>query len=80
MLALLQHEPARVGGVVSALIALAVAFGLPLTPEQTGAVLALVAVLTGEAVRHQVTPASELYDDGPDTPEEMAALLDGETS
>jgi hypothetical protein len=42
---------------VQAIIVLAVSFGLQLTAEQTGAILALTAVALGIITRTQVNPA-----------------------
>ena len=58
----LLDEPARVLAVVQALLALAVAFGVDLTAEQSAAVLALAAAVAGalEVVRSQVTPTRKL--------------------
>jgi hypothetical protein len=42
--------------LVQAVIVLAVSFGLSLTPEQTGAILAVTAVLLGLITRSRVTP------------------------
>lgn len=51
------REPAMVLAFVQAVIVLAVAFGLKLSAEQTGAILALTAVILGLVTRSQVTPA-----------------------
>lgn len=53
------REPAMVLAFVQAIIVLAVSFGLSLTPEQTGAILAVTAVALGLWTRSQVySPAS----------------------
>ncbi len=52
-----NREPAMVLAFVQAVIVLAVSFGLQLTPEQTGAILALTAVVLGLWTRSKVTPA-----------------------
>lgn len=54
---ILGREPAMVLAFVQAVIVLAVTFGLQLTTEQTGAILALTAVVLGLITRSQVTPA-----------------------
>jgi hypothetical protein len=51
------REPAMVLALVQAVIVLAVSFGLRLTPEQTGAILAVTAVVLGLWTRQRVTPA-----------------------
>ena len=50
------REPALVLAFVQALIVLAVTFGLRLTPEQTGAILAVAALALGLITRSRVTP------------------------
>ena len=52
------REPAMVLAFVQAIIVLGVAFGLKLTPEQTGAILAVTAVLLGLLTRTKVTPTA----------------------
>ena len=56
MLDRIRREPALVSGAVAALIALLTAFGLDLTAEQVGAVLAVVTAALAFVVRSQVTP------------------------
>lgn len=60
MLNYIRREPARIMGLVLAVLALAAAFGLALTEEQTAAVVAVVgavlAVVGSETTRSQVTP------------------------
>lgn len=51
------REPAMVLALVQAVIVLAVTFGLRLTPEQTGAILTLSAVVLGLITRSRVTPS-----------------------
>lgn len=51
------REPAMIVAFVQCLIVLGVSFGLSLTPEQTGAILALTAVALGLITRSQVSPA-----------------------
>lgn len=51
-----RREPARILALVSAVIAVAVGFGLPVTEEQVGLIMAAVALLIGEGTRSQVTP------------------------
>jgi hypothetical protein len=52
------REPAMVLALVQALIALVVAFGLNLAPDQIGALLALTAVILGLITRSRVSPVS----------------------
>ena len=51
------REPAMVLALVQAVIALVVAFGLNLAPDQIGAILAVTAVILGLITRSQVSPA-----------------------
>ena len=56
MLKLIKGEPALFTGLIGALIALGVAFGLKFTPEQVGAVMAIVSAGLAFVTRSQVTP------------------------
>lgn len=56
MMNVLRTEPALVAGAVQALLALLVAFGLPLSDAQVGAVLAVTAAVLAVVVRSTVTP------------------------
>jgi uncharacterized membrane protein YphA (DoxX/SURF4 family) len=52
----IKNEPAVVAGVVQALLGLLLAFGVNLSTEQVGAVMAVTAALLALVVRSQVTP------------------------
>jgi hypothetical protein len=54
-----KREPALVIGAVQAIIALAVAFGLGLSAEQTGAILAASAAILALVTRSQVRPVGK---------------------
>jgi hypothetical protein len=54
----LNNEPAVLGGLVQAGLALAVSFGLSLTVEQLGAIVAVVAAVTTLFLRQRVSPVS----------------------
>ena len=54
------REPTMVLAFVQCVVVLGVSFGLRLTPEQQGAILALTAVLLGLITRSQVTPVAKL--------------------
>jgi hypothetical protein len=56
MKSIARTEPALLIALVQATIALAVSFGLSLSPEQVGAVLALVAAASAVVVRQNVAP------------------------
>lgn len=49
-------EPALVLGAVQAILALLLAFGVDLTPEQIGAILAVSAAVLSLLVRRKVSP------------------------
>jgi uncharacterized membrane protein YoaK (UPF0700 family) len=55
----IRREPAVVVGLVQSLIALGVAFGLQLSPEQVGAILAVTSAALALVVRSQVTPTRD---------------------
>ena len=55
----IKNEPAIVAALVQAVLGLAVAFGLELTDEQMGAIMAVSAAVLGLFVRQSVySPAS----------------------
>ena len=56
---LITREPVLISGLVDAIIAMCVAFGLDLTVEQTGSIMAVVAVVTAIIARMFVTPTAE---------------------
>ena len=51
-----QNEPALTLAMVQAAVALAVGFGLPVTPEQVALIVAFTAAVLGWVTRTQVTP------------------------
>lgn len=55
-----KSEPAAWIAVISAVVALGVGFGLPVTEQQVGLIMALVNVVAGLFVRSQVTPVGTL--------------------
>lgn len=50
------REPALILGLVNAIIAVAVGFGLAISPEQVGLINAAVAALLSVVVRSRVSP------------------------
>lgn len=54
-----NREPALILGAVQALIAVAVGFGLNLSPEQVSLVLAATAAVLALVTRTQVTPTNK---------------------
>jgi len=55
---IVKQEPALVMGVVQAVLGLAVAFGLGLSAEQIGALMAVSAALLSLLTRRLVSPAT----------------------
>ena len=53
----IRSEPALVAGVAQAVLGLLLAFGVDLTQEQIGSVLAVTAAVLALVVRAKVTPA-----------------------
>lgn len=53
----MSREPALIVGAVQALLALAIAFGLDVSTEQFGAIMAAVVAVASVIVRQKVTPA-----------------------
>jgi uncharacterized membrane protein len=51
-----QREPVLVIAVVQSILALVMTFGVKLTIEQTGAILAAVSAILGLLARSQVSP------------------------
>jgi uncharacterized membrane protein YeaQ/YmgE (transglycosylase-associated protein family) len=51
-----KQEPAVILGLVGSAIALAVGFGLPISNEQVGLIMAFVTAALGIVTRSQVTP------------------------
>ena len=58
MLARIRTEPALILALVGSLIALVVSFGLKLSPEQIGGIMAAVSAILGIVTRSQVTPVT----------------------
>ena len=53
---LLKREPVRFVGAIQATLAVAVLFGMPLTPEQLGGVTLAIAAWLAFVTRSQVAP------------------------
>lgn len=58
MLKIVKSEPVAVAGAVQAVVGLLAAFGLHLSPDQIGAVMAVVAAVLALVVRQNVSPTS----------------------
>ncbi len=52
-----KAEPAVYISLIGAILGLAVAFGLKLTPAQTASIQAVIQIVSGIVTRTQVTPA-----------------------
>jgi len=53
---LFKRQPVAIAAVISTGIGLAIAFGVPISSEQAGAIMAFTAALTGIVVWPAVTP------------------------
>jgi hypothetical protein len=53
------REPALIIGLVEAVLALVLAFGLNLSPEQIGGIMAVTTALLAVVVRQVVTPVNK---------------------
>jgi hypothetical protein len=73
MVKLFKSEPAAILGAVQAIVALVVAFGLSLSPEQIGSIMAAVAAVVAVVVRSQVSPAASVLVDPTPTASQPAA-------
>ncbi len=58
MFRLIKQEPVMFQGLIQAVLALALSFGLKLTGDQVGAILAASAAVLSFATRTQVTPVA----------------------
>ena len=57
---ILGFEPAVIAGLIGSIIALAISFGVKLSTDQVGAIMAVVVPIIGLLVRSQVTPTAKL--------------------
>jgi hypothetical protein len=64
----ISHEPAVWIGLIDALLVVGVTFGLQITPEQKGAVDAVLAAVAAIVIRSQVTPNGKLPPPAPAAP------------
>lgn len=58
--AIFQANPVRVLAILQAVVAVAVSFGLHLSAEQIGTIMALGAAVLGEVARSQVSPKERI--------------------
>ncbi len=56
----IKNEPVAVMAVIEALLGVLVVFGIPMTPEQSFAVLVLAGAILTLIARQQVTPTRKL--------------------
>jgi len=54
----IKNEPALIVGLVQAILALVLAFGVDLSEEQIGSILAITSVILAIVTRMLVTPAT----------------------
>lgn len=66
---LLKLEPAVIAGLVSAVLALFIAFGVDLSQEQVGTIMAVVSAVLALVVRQAVTPNEKVVLSTDDHPE-----------
>ncbi len=52
----LKSEPAAIAGAIEAILALVIAFGIKLSVDQVGAIMAVVTAVLAVLVRQSVTP------------------------
>lgn len=64
-----RQEPALILGLVQAVIALVLAFGVDLSTEQIGSIMALTAVILAIVTRMLVTPNTPSSSPAPPPPE-----------
>lgn len=77
MIEKIKAEPALVSGAIQALLGLLLAFGVNLSNEQTGAILAVTAAVLALITRATVTPLAKLDDYGdPDGMNDPALAYD----
>jgi hypothetical protein len=78
-LSIIRREPALIGGLVQAALAVLVAFGAPVTDDQSTAILGLAAVIAAiigvsVGVRASVTPTAKIQATLDDKDAEIATL------
>ena len=62
---LFGREPVMILAIIQTGLALVIGFGLDLTPQQIGAIMAFAAAVLGFVARQQVTPVETLPDTAP---------------
>jgi hypothetical protein len=60
MVNLIKNEPVLLQSLVQAILGLVLAFGVDLSNEQTGSIMALTAVVLAVAARAFVTPTNKI--------------------
>jgi hypothetical protein len=64
----LRDEPVLLTGLAQAIIALLLAFGISMSQEQVGSIMAVLAVVVAIATRMLVTPNTKVPEPGAPTP------------
>lgn len=59
---LVKNEPVLIQSLVQAILGLVLAFGVDLSNEQTGSIMAVVAVILAIVARMFVTPTNKIAD------------------
>lgn len=67
-----KNEPVLIQSLVQAILGLVLAFGVDLSNEQTGSIMAVVAVILAIIARMFVTPTSKIENTPPSTATEGA--------
>lgn len=65
----IKNEPVLIQSLVQAILGLFLAFGINISNEQTGSIMAVVAVILAIIARMFVTPTNKLNDTPPSTVE-----------
>lgn len=63
----IKNEPVLIQSLVQAVLGLFLAFGVDLSNEQTGSIMAVVAVILAIVARMFVTPTNKVADLAPET-------------
>ena len=64
----LRDEPVLLTGLVQTVLGLLLAFGVTLTQEQVGSIMAVAAMVVAIGIRMVVTPNSHVPDSGAEVP------------
>lgn len=65
---LIKNEPVLISGLIQAIIGVLLAFGVSVSDEQTGSIMAITAVILAILARLFVTPTNKLNGNTPAEP------------